>query len=391
MTSMDYIENIILTKGTKGDKLDMLALFALRTKDTKYIRELLKYTHGQRNDVIYHALSNLIDLLPISPVFLKQKILREFQIQSNNQFIADKVLRLMLNSDLFYEFKDIIINKLGSKKHSLDVKRYVLRQCGSGVDSNGDVEMANKTEKVTINGDKIITAENKGNSIAVNHSLMNLYVKSDERVKTTILEIFISTNPGENIIREIFRAFVFGDMKMNSAFIKLIHKYEIDKIELYGKVREFILSTRCFTDMFDDDGVCYFLDLIKHESFFIKFFVKNVCTIKNIEVIKILYQKMNSVADGKEVVNTNNRIKNSELIELKTHLKRILLHQNPEILIGILIILEFKTDSWSILRRHYDLRVRNLANRVQSGDLLKDSYVLSILERVKLSIHPDGL
>ncbi|KAG0440407.1 hypothetical protein DMUE_1772 [Dictyocoela muelleri] len=418
MTTMDYIENLILKKGTKSDKLDMLTLYALRTKDSKYIKELLKYTHKERNDVIFYALSNLIDLIPIAPVFLKQKIIKEFQIQSNNQFISDKVLKLMLNSDLFYEFKDIIINKFGSKNHNIEVKKYILRQCGN--QEKNDENIKNKVDNDQKNDNKNDNNNNKDeykdnnnkddNNIyinnkkdKINHSLMNLYVKSDNKVRLKILEMFILTHPDKSIIDEILKGYRFCDKKINSTILKLIIKYEIDIKIVYLKVKDSMISLkRGFCEIFDSDGVYYFLYLIRKEQIFVDFFIENIWRIEDIRVVRILYKIINFLKfdendDKNDKIdeksgndydkNSNIDDKNIQLLNLKMHLKHILFHQKTEILISILALLDFKIDDWDILINHYDYRIRNLALGFKNGGNIKiDNFVLGILERIKLSV-----
>lgn len=124
------IERELLRHGTVKDKIDTLTLLVDRNPSAENYKGLLAFCENQRNDVHYHTLKNIKDLLVskngVADTYIKKRIVRSFETNLKNMYIKKKVMGLVsgllekgiLFIDLIYPF----INKLGDKK---DVSEHV--------------------------------------------------------------------------------------------------------------------------------------------------------------------------------------------------------------------------------------------------------------------------
>ncbi|EOB15531.1 hypothetical protein NBO_2g0023 [Nosema bombycis CQ1] len=135
-TPMSKIEKKILVSGTIKDKINVLSLQIERNPSTENWKNLLVYAENQRNDTIYETLKNIKDLLiskgEVKDWYVKQRIVKTFEINLKNIFIKFKVLKLVYqllkNNIYFLELIYPFLNKLGDKK---ELEDFVIENCKS--------------------------------------------------------------------------------------------------------------------------------------------------------------------------------------------------------------------------------------------------------------------
>jgi hypothetical protein len=135
-TPMSKIEKKILVSGTTKDKINVLSLQIERNPSTENWKNLLVYAENQRNDTIYETLKNIKDLLiskgEVKDWYVKQRIVKTFEINLKNIFIKFKVLKLVYqllkNNIYFLELIYPFLNKLGDKK---ELEDFVIENCKS--------------------------------------------------------------------------------------------------------------------------------------------------------------------------------------------------------------------------------------------------------------------
>ncbi|EOB11314.1 hypothetical protein NBO_1295gi001, partial [Nosema bombycis CQ1] len=135
-TPMSKIEKKILVSGTTKDKINVLSLQIERYPSTENWKNLLVYAENQRNDTIYETLKNIKDLLiskgEVKDWYVKQRIVKTFEINLKNIFIKFKVLKLVYqllkNNIYFLELIYPFLNKLGDKK---ELEDFVIENCKS--------------------------------------------------------------------------------------------------------------------------------------------------------------------------------------------------------------------------------------------------------------------
>jgi hypothetical protein len=127
------IEKELIFRGTVRDRIDTLTLLVERNPSPENYKSLLSYVENQRNDVIYHALKNIRDLLVskkgVADPYIKQRIVKSFEINMKNKYIKKKVVdlvhSLLHTGILFLELIHCFVDKIGDKK---ELSAYVVQK-----------------------------------------------------------------------------------------------------------------------------------------------------------------------------------------------------------------------------------------------------------------------
>ncbi|KAH9412041.1 hypothetical protein HK407_02g02630 [Ordospora pajunii] len=138
------LEKELLMNGTKTDKIDVLTLMVERNPSPENFKGLLAFCENQRNDVHYHVLKNIRDILvskkKVDDFYIKQRIVRSFDVNLRNEYIKKKVLRLVVDllkkNILFIDLIHLFVNKLGDKK---EISEYVVDELSELVPGHEEV------------------------------------------------------------------------------------------------------------------------------------------------------------------------------------------------------------------------------------------------------------
>ncbi|ADM11064.1 Nucleic-acid-binding protein [Encephalitozoon intestinalis ATCC 50506] len=138
------IEKDLLMHGTIKDKIDVLTLLVERNPSPENYKALLAFCENQRNDVHYYVLKNIQDLLiskrEVENPYIKQRIIKSFDVNLRNQYIKKKVARLvhklLEEGVLFVNLVHLFINKLGDKR---DMSDYVIDKLNLLVPGNEEM------------------------------------------------------------------------------------------------------------------------------------------------------------------------------------------------------------------------------------------------------------
>lgn len=131
-------EKELITRGTINDKLNTLALLCVRNPSEPNYKQLLSFCENQRNDVIYMTLKLVRDLIKegkdnvgkkgkniFESQYICSRIIKSFEMGAKNQYIKDKVVKIigvLIRSDIFAEeFLDILISRLIEKGSTLTI------------------------------------------------------------------------------------------------------------------------------------------------------------------------------------------------------------------------------------------------------------------------------
>lgn len=118
------MERELLTHGTVKDKINAVSLLVERNPSAENYKCLLAFCESQRNDVQFYALSNIRDILlskrGVEDAYIKQRIVKTFDINLRNQYIKSKVVglvfKLLEERILFVDLIHLFVDKLGDKK-----------------------------------------------------------------------------------------------------------------------------------------------------------------------------------------------------------------------------------------------------------------------------------
>lgn len=111
----------IMQRGTLTDRINATSLVCLKNPTNENIKKLLSFTENQRYDTIYYTIRNICNLLLNIDVhqidgYIHGRIIKTLEINSKNQFIGNKVLKLvekLLDNEIFNEdMISILVNSL---------------------------------------------------------------------------------------------------------------------------------------------------------------------------------------------------------------------------------------------------------------------------------------
>lgn len=130
----DKNEKELILNGTISDRLNCLALLCTRNPSEQNYKQLLQFCENQRNDVIYTTLKLLRDLikekLPESN-YIKNRIIKSFEMGCKNQYIKNKVLEILgvlCRAEIMTEpFINILISRLIEKGETLKIVENTLK------------------------------------------------------------------------------------------------------------------------------------------------------------------------------------------------------------------------------------------------------------------------
>lgn len=122
----DANEKNIILNGTINDRVNCLALLCARNPSEKNFKQLLMFCERQRNDIIYHTLKLLRDLckeVKIESAYIKNRIIKSFEMGARNQYIKDKVIEIigvLIRAEIYpEEFVNLLVTRLIEKGETL--------------------------------------------------------------------------------------------------------------------------------------------------------------------------------------------------------------------------------------------------------------------------------
>ncbi|KHN70187.1 hypothetical protein CWI42_020200 [Ordospora colligata] len=254
------LEKELLMNGTKTDKIDILTLMVERNPSPENFKGLLAFCENQRNDVHYYVLKNIRDILiskkGVNDFYIKQRIVRSFDVNLRNEYIKKKVLRLvvdLLKKDiLFIDLLHLFVNKLGDKK---DISDYVVDELS---------ELVPKNEETII--DVLEDFYFKNDLFRSRHTFLRFVARLDFKNKkkafglfNLILKEFCQSMPEEH--KNILLEDIIVGLGKN------IHKEQISNVEIVRKAvhteKMIFYAGKVLISIKDAHTVEFFKDAIK--------------------------------------------------------------------------------------------------------------------------------
>lgn len=132
----DENERDIVLNGTINDRINCLALLCARNPNEKNFKQLLMFCENQRNDIIYKTLKLVRDLcknVKIESLYIKNRIIKSFEMGAKNQYIKDKVVEIigvLIRAEIFpEELINVLISRLIEKGETLNIVENALKSC----------------------------------------------------------------------------------------------------------------------------------------------------------------------------------------------------------------------------------------------------------------------
>ncbi|KAI4292699.1 hypothetical protein PAPHI01_2428 [Pancytospora philotis] len=132
-------ERTLIKEGTMADRINCLSLLCARSPTVENYKQLLFFAENQRNDVMYHVLKNLRDLLRekiVDDLYIRGRIVKTFDRGLKNQYIKEKVIDLvgvLVRTGVYVEeFASLLVERLLEKDKALrlvetELKRIILK------------------------------------------------------------------------------------------------------------------------------------------------------------------------------------------------------------------------------------------------------------------------
>ncbi|KAI5170045.1 hypothetical protein PAEPH01_1203 [Pancytospora epiphaga] len=357
-------ERELIYKGTISDRVNTLTLLCARNPSADNYKQLLFFVENQRNDVIYHVLKNLRDLLRenvIDEPYIRGRIIKCFERGVKNPYVKNKVLDIvtvLTRAGIYSEdFLSIIVERLMEKGETLTI-----------------VENSIRSLFLKYEGTIMANIEDfyyKNDSFRVQYLILRFLSTIDFVISTDVFDFYngaLSTLDNEYAAdqRALMLDLIINGLSKSVSGDSVIER--IDLIRSYQGSPQVVLSALRLLVKIKDSYV---------ESYVLK-------TLRSLILRKTKQEP--------ELLNVVSGLENKDLIG---KLVNSCFYYSVEFIISTMILAAEKgvnlsqLYSLTVFTRHYHPAVRDSAVRLQRGEVLTpyDPYDSVILEGVTSRLY----